>query len=132
MRALLAVLAVFLVAFVVVRYAGDDDVPDTGGRGTGSDSGGRSGAKGTRFADVPVLDGAGAVTATARYRCAKADGGVDTTVYLQMKSGAGSWANLDRQPMAASGADTTGRRPERDRAVRATAPCAPGTYRTFV
>jgi hypothetical protein len=132
MRALLSVLAVILVAFFVVRYAGDDDAADAGGAGTGSGSGGRPGAKCTIFADAPALDKAGTVTATARYRCGRANGGVDATVYLQLKSSKGTWANVERQPVAATGADATRERPERDRTVRASAPCASGTYRTFV
>jgi hypothetical protein len=132
MRALLAVLAVVLVALFVVRYAGDEDAADAGGKGTGSKSEGRPGAKCTIFADAPALDGGGTVTATARYRCAKADGGVDATVYLQLKGTKEAWANVDRQPVGATGADTTRKRSERERTVRASAPCTSGVYRTFV
>jgi hypothetical protein len=131
MRALLSVLAVILVAFFVVRYAADDDAADAGGQGTGSGSGGRPGAKCTIFADTPALDGTRTVTATARYRCGRDNGGVDATVYLQLKN-KGTWANVDRQPVAAAGAAATRERPERDRTVRASAPCTSGSYRTFV
>jgi hypothetical protein len=130
MRALLAVLAIVLVAFFVARIT-DDDAADAGGAGTGSGSAGRPGSKCTIFADAPALDKAGTVTATARYRCGKANGGVDAAVYLQL-NGSKGWTNLDRQPVAASGADATRERPERARTVRASAPCTPGSYRTFV
>ncbi len=40
--------------------------------------------------------------------------------------------NVDRQPMAATGTDTTSKRAERDRTVRASGRCTTGTYRTFV
>jgi hypothetical protein len=132
MRALLAVLAVILVAFFVVRYAADDDAADAAGGGTGSGSGGRPGAKCTIFADAPVVDEAGTVTATARYRCGKANGGVDATLYLQVNSGSKGWTNLDRQPVAATGSATTRDHPERARTVRASAACTQGSYRTFV
>ena len=68
----------------------------------------------TVFADVPAVDRAGRVTAIGRYRCGKPDGGVDTTVYLQLDAN-GGWANVDRQPMAAAGADATRKRPARER-----------------
>jgi len=130
MKAFLAVMAVVLVAFFVVRRHDEGEVD--GGRGTRSDSGGSAGAKCTVFADVPALDRDGRVTATGRYRCAKTDGGVDTTVYLQVSDQNGGWDNVDRQPMAATGADATRKRPERERTVRASAPCTAGSYRTFV
>jgi hypothetical protein len=129
MKALLAVLAIVLVAAFVVRRPDDGA---SGGEGTGSDRGGSRGARCTVFADSPALDRSGAVTATGRYRCDEADGGVDTTVYLQLGDGKGGWTNIDRQPMVASGADTTRKRAERDRTVRASGPCTAGTYRTFV
>lgn len=131
MKALLAVLAIVLVAVFIVRRP-DDGAARGGGEGTGSDRGGRLGARCTVFADPPALDEAGGVTATGRYRCDEADGGVDTTVYLQLSDGNGGWANVDREPMAATGADTTRKRAERDRTVWASGPCTAGTYRTFV
>jgi hypothetical protein len=131
MKALLAVLAIVLVALFVVRQP-DGGAARGGDEGTGSDRGGRLGARCTVFADSPALNAAGAVTATGRYRCDEADGGVDTTVYLQLGDGKGGWTNIDRQPMAASGADTTRKRAERDRTVRTSGPCTAGTYRTFV
>jgi len=130
MKAFLAVMAVVLVAFFVVRRPDEGDA--SGGQGTRSDSGGSVGAKCSVFADVPELDRDGRVTATGRYRCAKTDGGVDTTVYLQVSDDSGTWDNVDRQPMAATGADATRKRPERQRTVRASAPCTAGSYRTFV
>ena len=131
MKALLALLAIALIAVFVV-FQQPEDRGTNGGEGTGSASGGSLGARCTVFADVPALDRAGRVTATGRYRCGKSDGGVDTTVYLQMDSGAAGWTNVDRQPMAATGADTTRKRPAKERTVRASAPCAPGSYRTSV
>src|SRR5262245_20236963 len=127
MKAFLAVLTIALVAAFVVWGRGEREV--TGGRGTGSDSGGSLGARCTVFADVPAVDRAGRITATGRYRCGKSSGGVDTVVYLQVNSG--TWTNVDRQPMAASGTDATRKRPAKERLVRASAPCAPGSYRTF-
>jgi hypothetical protein len=132
LKALLAVLAIVLVAMFVVRQPDDEAAGSGGGEGTGSDRGGRLGARCTVFADAPALDRAGVVTATGRYRCDEADGGIDTTVYLQLGDGKGGWANIDRQPMAATGVDTTRKRAERDRTVRVTGPCTAGTYRTFV
>jgi hypothetical protein len=130
-KALFAMLAIVLVvAFVVVRQP--DDGEANGGHGTGSASGGSLGARCTVFADVPALNRAGWVAAVARYRCADVDGGVDTTVYLERRDAKGGWANVDRQPMAATGADATRRRPANERMVRVSAPCAPGSYRTFV
>jgi hypothetical protein len=129
-KALLAVLAI-AVAVLFVWQLDDDDVAG-GGKGTGSASGGSLGARCTVFADEPVLGRDGRVTAVGRYRCGKADGGVDTTVYLQLNDAKGGWANVDRQPMAAAGTDATRKRPAKDRLVRASAPCAPGSYRTFV
>jgi hypothetical protein len=126
-----AVLAMALVMLFVV-WRQPDDSAASGDRGTGSASGGSWGARCTVFADVPALDRAGRVTAVGRYRCRKSGGGVDTTVYLQMQDANGRWANLDRQPMAAAGADATGKRPAKERTVRASAPCAAGSYRTFV
>lgn len=131
MKALLALLAIALIAVFVV-WRQPDDRGTTGDRGTGSSSGGSLGGRCTVFADTPFVDRGGTVTATGRYRCGKSDGGVDTTVYLQLNSGTAGWANLDRQPMAATGADTTRKRPAKDRAVRASAPCTPGSYRTVV
>ena len=130
MKAFLAVVAVALVALFVVNRP--EECEATGGQGTRSDSGGSSRAKCTVFADVPALDRDGRVSATGRYRCAKTDGGVDATVYLQINNANGAWDNVDRQPMAATGADATRKRPERDRTVRASAPCTAGSYRTFV
>jgi hypothetical protein len=128
MKGFIAVLAIALVAVFVLSRP--DEGEAGGGKGTGSDSGGSLGARCTVFADVPVVDKAGRVTATGRYRCGKASGGVDTTVYLQLNTG--TWRNVDRQPMAASGADATRKRPAKERLVRASAPCEPGSYRTFV
>jgi hypothetical protein len=130
MKAFLAVMAVALIAVFVVNRPEEGDA--SGGQGTRSDSAGSAGAKCTVFADVPTLERDGRVTATGRYRCAKTDGGVDTTVYLQLNDASGAWANVDRQPMAATGADATRKRPERERTVRASAPCTAGSYRTFV
>jgi hypothetical protein len=129
MKALLAVLAVVLIAIFVVRQP---DTDSTGGEGTGTDSdGGRLGARCSIFADVPVMDRDGRITGPGRYRCGKADGGVDITVFLQVKRQNG-WADIDQQPVVATGAEVTRDRPEKDRTVRATGPCAPGLYRTFV
>jgi hypothetical protein len=128
MKAFFAVLAIALVAaFVLTR---PDDRGANGGEGTGSDSGGSLGARCTVFADAPVMDRDGRVTATGRYRCGKSSGGIDTTVYLQLNNG--TWRNVDRQPMGATGVDATSKRPAKERLVRASAPCAPGSYRTFV
>jgi hypothetical protein len=130
-KALLAVLTVVLIGvFVVLQQPDDRDANE--GNGTGSASGGSLGARCTVFADAPVVDRAGRVSATGRYRCGKPDGGVDTTVYLQQRDAKGGWANIDRQPMAANGAEATRKRPAKDRVVRASGPCAPGSYRTFV
>jgi hypothetical protein len=124
-------MAVVLVALFVVRQP-DGEAANTGGKGTGTASGGSPGKRCTVFADVPVEDGNGRLLGPARYRCGKADGGVDASVFLQVSTGKDRWANLDSQPVAATGADTTRDRSEKARTVLATGPCAPGTYRTFV
>jgi len=79
---------------------------------------------------VPTLRD-GQVSGPGRYRCDKSTGTVDVTVSLQIVSG-GQWVSVKQQPMGGTGIDTTKKRPERDRTAFATAPCAPGTYRTFV
>lgn len=130
MKALLVMVAIALVAvFVVTRPESGEAV---GGRGTGSADAGRLGSRCTIFADQPALGKDGRVTATGRFRCAKADGAVDASVYLQLDDGKGRWTNVDGQPMAASGADATRKRSEQDRMVRVGAACAAGAYRTFV
>jgi hypothetical protein len=129
-KAILAILALGLVAAYLVSHPEDSEA--IGGRGTGSAGAGGLGARCEVFADQPTLARDGTVSATGRFQCRKANGSVDTTVYLQLDDGAGHWTNVDRQPMAAAGADATRKRPARDRLVRAAAACVPGNYRTFV
>lgn len=131
MKALLVVFALVVIAIFVVRQPDPGDAVDTAGRGTGSADGGSLASRCTVHADVPVVRG-GTLVATARYRCARSDGGVDATVNLQMKVGANQWQTVDGQPVSAAGADTTRRRPESARTATAGAPCAPGTFRTSV
>jgi hypothetical protein len=129
MKALLVVLALVLAAVFVVRQPGAES-SGTAGRGTGSDDGGSLGSRCTVFADVPTVRD-GQLVGPGRYRCAKANGGVDVTVSLQIDTG-GRWSNVNQKPMGASGVDATKKRPENERTAMAGAPCAPGTYRTFV
>lgn len=124
------VFGLVLAAVFIVRQPGAES-SGTAGRGTGTDDGGALGTRCTVFADVPTVRD-GKLVGPARYRCAKANGGVDVTVSLQVDSGRGKWVSVKQQPMAATGAATTGKRPERDRTAFATADCRPGTYRTFV
>jgi hypothetical protein len=131
MKALLAVLAIVLLAFFVVRQP-DGEAAGTGGEGTGFDDAGSLGSRCTVYADAPALARDGLVLGPARYRCAKADGGVDVTVYLQVQVAGSTWTNVDKQPMAATGADTTRDRAEKHRTVLASGRCVPGAYRTFV
>lgn len=130
MKALLAILAVVLVAAYLVSHPEDREA--IGGKGTGSAGAGGLGARCEIFADQPTVDAGGMISATGRFQCRKANGSVDTIVYLQLDDGTGRWTNVDRQPMAAAGADATRKRPVRDRMVRAGAVCTPGSYRTFV
>jgi hypothetical protein len=130
MKALLVVFALVLVAFFIVRQP-DAEGSGTAGRGTGTDDGGALGSRCTVYADLPTMRD-GQVSGPGRYRCAKANGGVDVFVYLQVDSGARRWTNITSKPMGATGVDTTKKRPEKERTATAAAPCAPGTYRTFV
>jgi hypothetical protein len=130
MKALLIVFALVLAAFFIVRQP-DAEGSGTAGRGTGSDDGGALGSRCTVYADLPTMRD-GQVAGPGRYRCAKATGAVDVTVSLQIDSGAGRWVSVKQQPMGGTGGDTTKKRPERDRTEFATAPCVPGTYRTFI
>jgi hypothetical protein len=128
-KVLLAVLAIAAIAaFIVTR---PEEGEALGGKGTASADAGRLGSRCTVFADQPVVARDGTVTATGRFRCAKSDGGVDTNVYLQFND-AGRWTTVDHQPMGATGADATRKRPEQDRTVRVAGDCTPGSYRTFV
>jgi hypothetical protein len=130
MKALLVVVGLVLAAIFIVRQPGAESA-GTAGRGTGSDDAGPLGSRCTVFADVPAVRD-GQLVGTGRYRCAKANGGVDVFVYLQVDSGARRWTNITSKPMGATGVDTTKKRPEKERTATAAAPCAPGTYRTFV
>jgi hypothetical protein len=130
MKALLVVLALLLGAIFIVRQPGAES-SGTAGRGTHSDDGGALGSRCTVFADVPTVR-AGQLVGPGRYRCAKANGGVDVTVSLQIDQGGGRWVSVEQKPMGASGADTTKKRPEKERTAMAAAPCTPGRYRTFV
>ncbi len=101
MKALLVVLGLVLAAVLIVRQP-DADTSGTAGRGTGSDDGGALGTRCTVFADVPTVR-EGKLAGPARYRCAKANGGVDVTVSLQVDTGGGRWVSVEQQPMRASG-----------------------------
>jgi hypothetical protein len=129
MKALLVVFALVLAAFFIVRQP-DAEGSGTAGRGTGSKDGGPPGSRCTVYADVPTVRD-GQVSGPGRYRCAKSNGAVDVTLSLQIDSG-GQWVSVKQRPMGGTGADTTKKRPERDRTAFATARCVPGTYRTFV
>jgi hypothetical protein len=130
MKALLVVVGLLLAAVFIVRQP-DADNSGTAGRGTHSAEGGALGTRCTVFADVPTMRD-GKLVGPGRYRCAKANGGVDVTVTLQIDTGRQRWDSVDRRPMGATGVDTTRKRSERDRTVLATADCKPGRYRTFV
>jgi hypothetical protein len=132
MKALLALLGIVLVAIFVVRQPDGGEAAKTGGKGTGTASAGSIGKRCTVYADAPVVDGNKRLIGPARYRCSKPDSGVDAAVFLQVSTGRGQWANIDSQPVAATGSDATRNRPEKARTVLATGDCAPGTYRTFV
>lgn len=130
MKALLAVFALVLAAVFVVNQP-EAESSGTAGRGTGQDDGGSLGSRCTVFADVPTTR-EGKLVAPGRYRCAKENGAVDVTVWLQVDPGGKRWTNVGKLPMGATGKDTTSKRPERERTSFATADCAPGAYRTFV
>ena len=130
MKALLVVFGLVLAAIFIVRQP-DAESSGTAGRGTGTDDGGALGTRCTVFADVPTIRD-GKLIGPGRYRCAKANGGVDVTVSLQINAGGGRWVSVKQQPVAASGADATRKRSERDRTALAAADCKPGTYRTFI
>jgi hypothetical protein len=130
MKALLVVFALVLAAFFIVRQP-DAEGSGTAGRGTNSDAGGPRSSRCTVYADVPTARD-GQVAGPGRYLCAKANGAVDVTVSLQIDTGGGRWISVKQQPMGGTGVDTTKKRSERDRTEYATAPCAPGRYRTFV
>ncbi len=130
MKVLLVVFGLVLAAVFIVRQP-DAESAGTAGRGTGTDDGGALGTRCTVFADVPTMRD-GKLIGPGRYRCAKANGGVDVTVSLQIELDKGRWISVKQIPMGATGADTTKKRPERDRTAFAVADCTPGTYRTFV
>lgn len=130
MKALLAVFALVLAAVFIVRQP-DAESSGTAGRGTGIDDGGPLGSRCTVFADVPTMRD-GQLIGPGRFRCAKANGGVDVTVSLQINEGNGRWVSVEQEPMGATGVDTTKKRSERERTTFAAADCRPGTYRTFV
>jgi hypothetical protein len=130
MKALLVVFGLVLVAVFVVRQP-DAESSGTAGRGTGIDDGGALGTRCTVYADVPTMRD-GKLIGPARYKCAKANGGVDVTVSLQIEATPGKWISVEQQPMGATGVDTTKKRSERERTAFATTDCQPGTYRTFV
>lgn len=129
MKALLVVFGLVLAAVFIVRQP-DAESAGTAGRGTGSDDGGALGTRCTVFADVPTMRD-GKVAGPGRYRCAKANGGVDVVVTLQIETN-GRWTSVEQQVMGATGVDATRKRPERERTAFAVADCRPGTYRTFV
>jgi hypothetical protein len=129
MKVLLVVFALVVAAVFVVRQP-DAESSGTAGKGTGTDDGGALGSRCTVFADVPTMRD-GHLVGPGRYRCAKANGGVDVTLSLQIDD-RGKWVSVEQQPMGANGVDTTRKRSERDRTAFVATDCKPGTYRTFV
>jgi hypothetical protein len=87
----------------------------------------------TVIADPPARDrGAERILGPAHYRCDRPGAGVEFTVFLQQRAANGAWTSVDSRPVAASGAATTRDRSEQQRTHWAGAPCADGTYRTFL